>query len=272
VRSALWATARVAARALHGIVAVSFLAGPLAFAAAEPPRPQPPKGGVEFQSPDVRALQADDFANPISLWIARGEGLWAQARGAQNRSCAGCHGDAKVSMKGVAARYPRHDPSLGRVVNLEQRIQACSDSKQGAGRFVNESDDLIGIAAYLALQSRGTPVAVAIDGPARPVWEAGRNLFFTRIGQMNLACTQCHDANWGRRLLADTISQGHPTGWPAYRLEWQRPGTLGRRLRACFNGVRAEMPAYGAPDLVALELYLAWRAAGLPLEAPGVRR
>jgi sulfur-oxidizing protein SoxA len=175
-------------------------------------------------------------------------------------------------MKGVAARYPRHDPSLGRVVNLEQRIQACSDSKQGAGRFVNESDDLIGIAAYLALQSRGTPVAVAIDGPARPVWEAGRNLFFTRIGQMNLACTQCHDANWGRRLLADTISQGHPTGWPAYRLEWQRPGTLGRRLRACFNGVRAEMPAYGAPDLVALELYLAWRAAGLPLEAPGVRR
>jgi sulfur-oxidizing protein SoxA len=240
--------------------------------AAAPQRPQPLKGGVEFQSADVRALQADDFANPISLWVARGEALWSQPRGGENKSCASCHGDAKTTMKAVAARYPKHDPALGRVVNLEERVQACAEQRQKAGRFAQESDDLIGITAYVAMQSRGTPVAVAIDGPARATFEAGRDLFFKRIGQMNLACTQCHDANWGRTLLAESISQGHATGWPAYRLEWQRPGTLGRRLRACFNGVRAEMPAYGAPDMVAIELYLAWRAQGLPIEAPGVRR
>jgi sulfur-oxidizing protein SoxA len=124
----------------------------------------------------------------------------------------------------------------------------------------------------VALQSRGMPAEVSIDGPARATWEAGRALYFTRIGQLNLACTHCHDASWGKTLLAETISQGQPTGWPAYRLEWQHPGSLQRRLRACFYGVRAEMPAYDAPDLVALELYLAWRAQGLPLEAPGVRR
>lgn len=116
------------------------------------------------------------------------------------------------------------------------------------------------------------PVAVSIDGPAHAAWEAGRALYFQRIGQLDLACTQCHDASWGRTLLAEPISQGHPTGWPAYRLEWQRPGSLQRRLRACFNGVRAQMPAFGSPDLVALELYLGWRAAGLAMEAPGVRR
>ena len=240
--------------------------------AAEPQRPQPLKGGVEFQSADVRALQSDDFANPMTLWVARGEALWSQPRGARSKACASCHGDAKVSMKGIAARYPRHDGALGRVVNLEERIQACAEGNQGAGRFASESDDLLGIAAYVALQSRGTPLAVSIDGPAAATYEAGRKLYFTRIGQLNIACTHCHDAHWGRTLLAESVSQGHATGWPAYRLEWQRPGTLGRRLRACFNGVRAEMPAYGAADLIALELYLNKRAEGLPLEAPGVRR
>jgi sulfur-oxidizing protein SoxA len=249
---------------------VSALAFPVVGSPTK--QPSPLKGGIEFQSPDVRALQADDFANPMTLWVTRGEALWSQARGGQAKSCASCHGDAKASMKGIAARYPRHDPGLGRVVNLEERIQACSETNQGAGRFASESDDLIGIDAYVALQSRGTPVAVSIDGPARATYQAGRALYFMRIGQLNIACTHCHDANWGRTLLAESVSQGHPTGWPAYRLEWQRPGTLGRRLRACFNGVRAEMPAYGAADLIALELYLNKRAEGLALEAPGVRR
>jgi sulfur-oxidizing protein SoxA len=102
--------------------------------------------------------------------------------------------------------------------------------------------------------------------------EKGRALYFKRIGQMNLACTHCHDQNWGKRLLAESVSQGHPTGWPAYRLEWQHPGTLERRLRACFSGVRAAIPDYGDADMIALELYLGWRATGLALESPGVRR
>ncbi len=37
------------------------------------------------------------------------------------------------------------------------------------------------------------------------------------------------------------------------------------------HGMRAEPFAYGAPDYVALELYLATRAAPLPLETPAVR-
>jgi sulfur-oxidizing protein SoxA len=175
-------------------------------------------------------------------------------------------------MKGVAARYPRHDATLGRVVNLEERIEACSERHQGAGRLDYPSDDFIGIVGFVARQSRGLPMSVAIDGPARATWEKGRELYFKRIGQMNLACTQCHDQNWGKRLLAESVSQGHPTGWPAYRLEWQHPGTLERRLRACFSGVRAAIPDYGDPDMIALELYLAWRASGLALESPGVRR
>jgi sulfur-oxidizing protein SoxA len=238
--------------------------------AADPPRPSPALNGSDFQSADVRSLQRDDFANPMALWVDRGAALWSERH--EGRSCAGCHGNAQRSMKGVAARYPRYDAGLGRVIDLPQRINACVTAQEGVPALATESDELLGLTAYVALQSRGMPAEVSIDGPARATWEAGRALYFTRIGQLNLACTHCHDASWGKTLLAETISQGQPTGWPAYRLEWQHPGSLQRRLRACFYGVRAEMPAYDAPDLVALELYLAWRAQGLPLEAPGVRR
>jgi sulfur-oxidizing protein SoxA len=89
---------------------------------------------------------------------------------------------------------------------------------------------------------------------------------------MNLSCAQCHDQSWGKRLLAETISQGHGNAYPAYRLEWQTLGSLQRRLRACFFGIRAEMPSVGSPELTELELFLAWRAQGLPIETPGVRR
>jgi sulfur-oxidizing protein SoxA len=175
-------------------------------------------------------------------------------------------------MRGVAASYPKHDAKLGRVVSLEQRIDACRRDNQRAAALAPESEDRLALSAFVAHQSRGVPISVSTDGPARAVFEQGAALYRQRIGQMNLACTHCHDANWGKSLLAESVSQGHPGGWPAYRLEWQSLGSLSRRLRACFYGVKAEQPAYDSPDLLALELYLAVRASGMPLESPGVRR
>ena len=75
-------------------------------------------------------------------------------------------------------------------------------------------------------------------------------------------CAQCHEDHWGKRLRAERISQGHANGFPIYRLEWQTLGSLHRRLRACFQGVRAEPFPSGTPEFVNLELYLAWRAQG----------
>lgn len=249
--------------------ALLLLAALLAGAA---PAQQAPRSGLDFQSEDIRRLQQDDFANPAMLWVARGEAAWQRRQGAAGRSCADCHGAAEHSMRGVAARLPAWDKRLGRVSTLEARISACVVREQRAAELAPESDAAIGLQAYLALQSRGMPLRVAIDGDARPVFERGGELYRTRIGQMNLACTHCHDQQAGKVLLAEKISQGQPTAWPAYRMEWQGAGSLERRLRACFLGVRAEMPAYRADELVALQLYLAWRAQGLAMEAPGVRR
>ena len=239
--------------------------------AQEAKRPSPPRPGTDFQSPDVRALQADDFANPGMLWVTRGGELW-RAAGANGKRCADCHGADAASMKGVAARHPRHDTSLGRLTDLFGRIDACRRRHQGGPELARESPEALALEAFVAHQSRGVPLAVSTEGPAREAFARGRSLYFARVGQLNLACTHCHDERWGRTLLREPISQGHPAGWPAYRLEWQSLGSLHRRLRACFFGVRAPQPAAGSDDLLALELYLADRARGLALEAPGVRR
>jgi sulfur-oxidizing protein SoxA len=235
-------------------------------------RPDQLKSGSEFLGEDLRALQDDEFANPGMLWVERGEKLWREPAGTRGRSCARCHGEATASMRGVAARYPRIDPQSGKLLNLEGRINACRVARQGAGPFGYESEELLSITAYVARQSRGLPLSASIEAAAKRHFDAGRAYYYKRRGQMNLSCAHCHEANWGKRLLSETISQGHPNAYPAYRLEWQTMGSVERRLRACLSGIRAEMLPYGAPEYRDIELFLAWRARGLPVETPGVRR
>ena len=205
------------------------------------------------------------------LWVEQGEKLWGEAAGAEGKSCASCHG-AAASLAGVATRYPAYDAETQRLLNLEGRIQQCRTERQKAPPLTYESQPLLSLTALVAHHSRGLPMRVAVDGPARPFFEAGRTLYQEQQGQLDLSCAQCHDQSWGKRLRAERISQGHANGFPAYRLEWQTIGSLHRRLRACFQGVRAEPFVSGSPELVAIELYLAWRAQGLPIETPAVRR
>jgi sulfur-oxidizing protein SoxA len=230
-----------------------------ASASAEPPSPL--KSGIEFLGPEIQRLQSDDFANPGMLWVSRGEKLFKD-------ECARCHDAAK--MKGVAVSYPRMVD--GRLMGLSARINSCRQQKMGAEPYAAESEPLLALTAFVAHQSRGMPIVASADPGLAPHLERARRLYHTRIGQMNLACTHCHDRNAGKRLLNETVSQGHPNAFPAYRMSWESVGSIERRIRACFYGVRAEMPEYGAPELLELELYLARRAAGLPLETPGVRR
>ncbi len=219
----------------------------------------------------TRAMQRDDTQNPAMLWVGDGEAMWGRKVGESAKSCADCHGSAAKSMRGVAASYPRFQQQAGGVVTLGQRINVCRERHQQAAQFKPESDELLGLESYVAMQSRGMPVAPADDEHTRAVAEAGRTLYFQRMGQINLSCAQCHDLNWGKRLAGAPIPQGHANAYPIYRLEWQSVGSLQRRLRNCMSGVRAEVPPFGAQDLVRLEAYLAVRAAGMPMESPGVR-
>jgi sulfur-oxidizing protein SoxA len=229
------------------------------------------KSGKSFVSRETQAQQDDLTDNPGMLWVEQGGELWRTPAGPSAKSCASCHGEP-AAMKGVAARYPVVDAKLGRLVNIETRIQNCVVEHQGAVAPAYESQELLALTALVAHQSRGLPVSVKIDGEAAPYFAQGDKLFHEKQGHLDLSCAQCHVEHWGKRLRSETISQGYANGFPTYRLEWQTLGSSHRRLRACFQGVRAEPFAAGSPEFIALELYVAWRAEGVAVETPAVRR
>jgi sulfur-oxidizing protein SoxA len=228
------------------------------------------KSAYTLMGREIQTMQDDDTANPGMLSVFDGEALWSKKAGAAEKSCADCHGDARASMRGVAARYPAYHTGQARPIDLEQRINICRVERQIATPLKYESKELLALTAYVGLQSRGMPLQPT-DDRLRPFIEAGRETFNRRQGQINLSCAQCHDERWGKRLAGSVIPQGHATGYPLYRLEWQALGSLQRRLRNCLTGMRAELYPLGAPEYVDLQLYLMWRARGLAVETPAVR-
>lgn len=249
-----------------GILAGAICAGLGAAVAAEEPR-----SGFEFMSPETQAMQRDDLANPGMFAVAEGATLWSTPAGDADLACADCHGSDADAMVGAAARYPAFDDTSGEAVDLEGRINLCRARHQAAEPFVRESGPLVAITAFVANKSRGLPVAPDPDPRMDALRAEGRVLWERRIGQLNLSCANCHDDHWGGHLAGSVIPQGHPTGYPIYRLEWQDMGSLQRRLRGCFIGVRSDPPAAGSREAVALEAYLMERAAGLEIETPAVR-
>ena len=233
--------------------------------------PDQRRSGYDFMSSDTKAMQDDDTANPAMLSVIDGETLWAAKAGAAGKSCSDCHGDAAVSMKGVAARYPAFDAVSGIPVDLGQRVNLCRKQHQQADPFAPDSREMLALTALIAKQSRGTPISAGDDPRLASAVAHGRELFMQRQGQLNLACTNCHDDNWDKHLAGSAITQGQPTGYPIYRLEWQAMGSLQRRIRGCLTGVRAQAYDFDAPDMIALELYLMSRARGMPMDAPAVR-
>jgi sulfur-oxidizing protein SoxA len=176
-------------------------------------------------------------------------------------------------MKGVGAAYPKYDEGAGRPINLEQRINRCRVEHMAAEPWPWESEPLLAMTAYVRHQSRGMPVAVEVDGPAAPFFAAGEALYEQRRGVMDMACKHCHNDNYGRHLRTQLLSQGQSNGFPMYRLFAQGMVSLHRLFGAiCYRLVRADPPEPGSGEFVDLELYLAWRGRGLPVETPAVRQ
>ncbi|MDP3604518.1 MAG: sulfur oxidation c-type cytochrome SoxA [Polaromonas sp.] len=240
-------------------------------ASAQTPTGDSRRSGFEFMGRSTQAMQKDDTLNPAMLWVKEGESLWSQPASQGGKACVACHAAASSSMRGVAARYPAFDARLSRPLTLGQRINQCRQHHQNATPLRAESQELLSLEAYVAMQSRGLPLVPPADERLAPFRQRGQQRFMQRMGQLNLSCAQCHDNHAGGRLASSLIPQAHPTGYPVYRLEWQALGSLQRRLRGCMSGVRAEPFAYDTQELVELELYLAARAKDMVMETPGVR-
>ncbi|SDO46076.1 sulfur-oxidizing protein SoxA [Lutimaribacter pacificus] len=227
--------------------------------------------GWHFRNDDTQAMEMDDFDNPGMLAVEDAMVAWDTVEGTEGKSCASCHESAEDSMKGVRAVYPKWNEEAGEVRTLAMQINHCRTENMGAEAYKYDSGPMAAMEALIAVQSRGMPVNVAIDGPVAETWEQGKEMYYTRFGQLDLSCASCHEENYGNMIRADHLSQGQVNGFPTYRLKNARLNTVHGRFFGCIRDTRAESFAPGSPEFVALELYVASRGNGLSVEGPSVR-
>ena len=227
--------------------------------------------GWRFRSDGTQAMQMDDFDNPGMAAVDGAADAWATVEGEKGKSCASCHGDVAESMVGVRAVYPKWNEKAGEVRTLAMQINDCRENQMGAKAYGYTSGDMAAMEALLSVQSRGMPVNVAIDGPVAATWEKGKELYYTRFGQLDLSCANCHEDNYGNMIRADHLSQGQINGFPAYRLKNTKLNTVHDRFKGCVRDTRAETFKPGGAEFIALELYVASRGNGLSVEGPSVR-
>ncbi|WP_299869597.1 sulfur oxidation c-type cytochrome SoxA [uncultured Roseobacter sp.] len=226
--------------------------------------------GWHFRGTETRAMQADDFDNPGMIFVEQAEEVWNTVDGSEGKSCASCHEDPE-NMAGVRPVYPKYNEAAGEVRTLEMQINDCRENRMGAETWKYTGGDMVNMTALLASVSRGMPVNVAIGGPAQSTWEAGKELYYTRTGQLELACANCHEDNYGNMIRADHLSQGQINGFPVYRLKNTKLNAAHARFKGCIRDTRAETYSPGSPEFIALELYVASRGNGLSVEGPSIR-
>ncbi len=226
--------------------------------------------GWRFRTAETQAMQMDDFENPAMLAVEQAASIFETVDGAEGKACSDCHADVS-DFKGLRVGLPRWDEANGKPETLEHIINECRTERMGAEAWKWEAPEMLGMTALVGLQSRGMAVDVDTDGPMQSWWEKGKELYYTRVGQLDMACANCHEANYGNMIRADHLSQGHINGFPVYRLKWAGLGSIHRRFKGCMKNIRATPYKRGSDEFIALELYLASRGEGLSVETPSVR-
>lgn len=229
--------------------------------------------GWLFREVETRATEADSFSNPGMLAVQHGEEVWNKVDGTAGKSCASCHGDASESMKGVGAHFPKWDAKAQRPVDIELQINNCRVNQMGAEPYKFDAEDQKALTTYVKYQSLGTPVQLDLSqGQMQNWWEKGKQLYYRRTGQLNLACASCHEGYTGHHIRADHLSQGQVNGFPTYRFNTGGMVSIQNRFRGCIRDTRAEIPKAFSDELMALEVYVTWRGTGLSVETPAVRQ
>jgi len=229
--------------------------------------------------------------NPAELWEARGEELWKTPRGPRSVAFTACDlGLGAGVVKGAYAQLPRYFADADRVQDLETRLVWCMVNQQGFteadatripfGDGSARRSDLEALAAYVAGESRGVVMNVALDHPkTREMYALGEKMFWYRGGTHDFACSTCHGDDARRIRLQDlpnlTTKDGAQkayTTWPAYRVSQGEVRTMEWRLNECFRQQRFPELVYDSDAAIALTTFLARNANGAEYAGPAIKR
>ena len=230
------------------------------------------KNGVYSILPAAREQwEAIEEFPPYELAIERGEEIYNKTF-ANGKSMASCFGDDGA----VRGQYPYWDRDRGMVVTMELAINECLEAN-GEKPLKYKKGAIADVGAFMSYNSRGQKVNVKIpsdDPRALAAYENGKEHFYTKRGQLNFACADCHMYTAGNMYRADTTSPafGHATSWPVFRSKWQSMGTLHRRFAGCHNNIRANPYKAQGEEYRNLEYFVTYMSNALEYNGPAARK
>jgi len=212
----------------------------------------------------------EEFA-PYELNISKGEELFNKPF-ANGKTYASCFENGGI---GIRQNYPYFDTVTGEVKTLELEINECRKAN-GEKPLKWKKGPIADISAYMAYTSRGNAFNIVIpdDPRALAAYERGKRHFYTKRGQLNMACADCHYYYSGNMIRADLLSPalGHLTHFPVYRSKWGGLGTTHRRYGGCNKQVRAKPFKAQSAEYRALEYFHTYMSNGLEVNGPGARK
>ena len=208
---------------------------------------------------------------PYEIAIENGEKLY-HSKFANGKSLADCFGPEGA----VRGQYPLWDKERGMVVTMERAVNECREAN-GEKPYGWKKGKIADVTAYMSYNSRGLEVKVNIpsdDPRALAAYEDGKEHFYTKRGQLNFACADCHMLTAGNLYRADTTSPafGHATSWPVFRSKWQSMGTLHRRFAGCHKNIRANPYKAQGAEYSNLEYFVTYMSNGLDFNGPAARK
>ena len=207
---------------------------------------------------------------PFDFALSEGKKLF-ETPFANGKTYADCFANGGI---GIRQNYPYFDTKRGEVVDLVMAVNLCREAN-GEKPLDVEKGPMASITAYMADTSRGKRFDIKIpdDPRALAAYQAGKEYFYTRRGQLNFACSSCHVQSAGKRLRGDILApaMGIVASFPIYRSKWGNMGTLERRFVSCDSQVRAKPLPPDDPTYRNLEYFLTYMSNGLPVAGPGAR-
>ncbi len=259
----------------HGLYTTEELVDIVAFLAS---LKTPMKFKDELDDPTKRIVpketrdNLDDFENPGMDVVPEGKKLFA-ARGPKNKSCLDCHAAPEQAFKTWAARMPRYEPRLQKVLGVEEFVTRHAMATTGDAHLM-ESEQNIALSVYLKFLANGAVIDVDVASPeAKAAAERGRALTQRKIGQLNFACTDCHERAANRWIRGQWLTgmRGQVGHFPTWRNGRGEVWDLRKRFQWCNVAIRANELPPDAPEYGDLELYLTSLSNGLTLSVPGIR-
>ena len=220
----------------------------------------------------LKTLNLDPIENPAMWAVDKAPELWKQT-GSTGSSCNTCHSDPKTSFQTWAASMPKWEPRLNKALSVEEFVTRHAKATTGASWFM-ETDENRAMSVYLHFLANGTPIKIDTSSPeAKAAIERGKELSARKVGQLNMACTDCHGKVANHWIRGQWL--GEPKGqydhFPTWRTSLLAIWDIRQRFQWCQVNIRADELPPDAKEYGDLEFYLATQNEGQKLSVPGIR-